>query len=151
MNASAEDSLTEQEVLGQMSWVVIVLHPLILLINPHKRTLTFAAMDTTSSALARTLWLLSIHQDVQEKLRFELREARAEHGDIAYDELVALPYLDAICRETLRVWVIYTQKSTFLCLKALQVCTCISHNTNVSTYSTVFRVFVSQTHFITGD
>jgi len=76
-------------------------------------------MDTTSSALARTLWLLSIHQDVQEKLRFELREARAEHGDIAYDELVALPYLDAICRETLRVWVIYTQKLTFLFLKAL--------------------------------
>jgi len=47
-----------------------------------------------------------MHQDVQDKLRLELREARAEHGDAAYDELVALPYLDAICRETLRVYVL---------------------------------------------
>jgi len=60
-------------------------------------------MGTTSSALARTLWLLSENQNAQEKLRLELREARAEHGDAAYDDLVALPYLDAICRETLRV------------------------------------------------
>jgi len=47
-----------------------------------------------------------MHQDVQDKLRLELREARAEHGDAAYDELVALPYLDAVCRETLRVYVL---------------------------------------------
>ena len=50
-----------------------------------------------------------MHQEVQDKLRFELREARAQHGDAAYDELVSLPYLDAICRETLRVYVSNTR------------------------------------------
>lgn len=47
-----------------------------------------------------------MHQDVQEKLRREITEARQKHGrDLTYDELVALPYLDAICRETLRLYV----------------------------------------------
>ena len=67
------------------------------------RALTFAATDTTSGALARVLSLLSIHQDVQNKLRQEITMAR-KSGDLNYDELVALPYLDAICRETLRVY-----------------------------------------------
>ena len=60
-------------------------------------------MDTTSNALARTLFLLAHNQDVQEKLRCEVTEARVKYGDLAYDELEALPYLDAICRETLRL------------------------------------------------
>ena len=42
--------------------------------------------------------------DVQDKLRAEVVEARERNGgDIPYDELVALPYLDAICREILRL------------------------------------------------
>jgi len=61
-------------------------------------------MDTTSNALARTLYLLAQNQDVQEKLRREVTEARVKYGDLAYDELVALPYLDAVCRETLRLY-----------------------------------------------
>ena len=64
----------------------------------------FAATDTTSNALARTLDLLVQHPDVQEKLRAELIEASsAAGGDIPYDQLVDLPYLDAVCRETLRL------------------------------------------------
>ncbi|KAL0563067.1 hypothetical protein V5O48_019012 [Marasmius crinis-equi] len=63
-------------------------------------------MDTTSNALARTLHLLSENPDVQAKLREELRAARAAQGgkDVPYDELVSLPYLDALCRETLRLY-----------------------------------------------
>lgn len=59
-------------------------------------------MDTTSSALSRILWLLSLNQDVQQKLREEIQEAQ-HHGQLSYDQLVSLPYLDAVCRETLRV------------------------------------------------
>jgi len=73
----------------------------------HPRILTFAATDTTSGALARILSLLSTHQDVQNNLRQEIRKAR-ESGDLSYNELVALPYLDAVCRETLRLYVDYT-------------------------------------------
>ncbi|THU97767.1 cytochrome P450 [Dendrothele bispora CBS 962.96] len=85
MNAD-DDRLDEKEVIAQMS------------------TLIFAAMDTTSNALSRILNLLSVHPDVQDKLRKELLEARSTNEELSYDTLVELPYLDAICRETLRLY-----------------------------------------------
>jgi len=72
------------------------------------RTLTFAGMDTTSSALTRIFYLLAEHQDVQDKLRREIRQARlqkGDEGDFGYDDLEGLVYLDAVCRETLRLFV----------------------------------------------
>lgn len=63
-------------------------------------------MDTTSGALSRVLHLLSQHPDSQQKLRQEILRAReVGSGELTYDELVSLPYLDAICRETLRLFV----------------------------------------------
>ena len=70
-------------------------------------------MDTTSNALARTIDLLAKHPEVQDKLRSELLEAIREYGaEIPYDVLVELPYMDAICRETLRLSVTYQGLST---------------------------------------
>jgi cytochrome P450 len=62
-------------------------------------------MDTTSSALSRTLGLLASHPDVQEKVRQEILDAleKNEGQDFSYDQLVSLPMLDAVCRETLRL------------------------------------------------
>lgn len=75
--------------------------------HPHVaifRTFIFAAMDTTSNALSMTFSLLAEHPEVQEKLRKEIMEAsNGGLEDIDYDTLVALPYLDAVCRETLRL------------------------------------------------
>ena len=69
-----------------------------------RRTLIFAAQDTTSAALSRILHMLAIHKEAQERLRHEITEARIlAKGDISYDELHALPFLDAVCRETLRL------------------------------------------------
>jgi Cytochrome P450 len=69
------------------------------------RILIFAAMDTTSNALSRTLSVLASHPGVQEKLRQEILDAVEKNGgrDLSYDELVSLPFLDAVCRETLRL------------------------------------------------
>lgn len=61
-------------------------------------------MDTTSSALARILYLLAEHQDVQYKLRSEIlgaKEVNCGH-ELSHDQLMGLPYLEAVCRETLR-------------------------------------------------
>lgn len=66
-------------------------------------TLVFAATDTTSNALSCTLHLLAQHPDVQDKLRAELLAAAGPDEDIPYDDVVSLPYLDAVCRETLRL------------------------------------------------
>ena len=69
-------------------------------------------MDTTSSALARIFWILAQHQDAQNRLRIEIREARQDGNDLTYDQLEKLPYLDAICRETLRLLVIIDSPPT---------------------------------------
>ncbi|KAI0048972.1 cytochrome P450 [Auriscalpium vulgare] len=82
--ASAADRLPDDEILAQMS------------------TLLFAGTDTTSSALARIFHLLSERQDVQERLRDEL--SAVPEAELGYDQLVNLPYLDAVCRETLRLY-----------------------------------------------
>ena len=60
-------------------------------------------MDTTSNALSRTLHILADNQDAQDKVRTELMEAANDGEDIPYNQLVDLPYLDAVCRETLRL------------------------------------------------
>ena len=52
-----------------------------------------------------TLDLLAKHPEAQAKLRRELLNSRIGGRDLNYDELVNLPYLDAVCRETLRLWV----------------------------------------------
>ena len=59
--------------------------------------------------------LLAQHPEAQEKLRTEIRIAREEAGgDIPYDKLISLPYIDAVCRETLRLYVRFTSIFTLL-------------------------------------
>ncbi|KAF7365708.1 Docosahexaenoic acid omega-hydroxylase CYP4F3 [Mycena venus] len=84
--AEDEDRLPDAEVIGQMS------------------TLIFAATETTSTSLARILYLMAQNSDVQDRLRAELTDAQQKYGtDIPYDQLMQLPFLDAVCRETLRL------------------------------------------------
>ncbi|KAI5123118.1 hypothetical protein M0805_001474 [Coniferiporia weirii] len=86
LKANAEADLPEAELLGHMSTFVLAGH------------------DTTTNAVSRILHLLALNPGVQSKLREEVTLARKEHGDLDYDTLQALPYLDAVCRETLRVY-----------------------------------------------
>ena len=86
-------------------------------------SLMFAAMDTTSSALSRILYTLAEHPEVQEKLRQEIKEAHTEDGNMEYDKLMTLPYLEAVCRETLRVYV----TSSFLWYSSSQYPSIYSH------------------------
>ncbi|KAI3607142.1 cytochrome p 450 [Moniliophthora roreri] len=85
MKATNEDRLTEEELIAQMT------------------TLINAATDTTSTGISQTLHLLATHPDIQRKLREEIDEA-FQDGDASYEKLVSLPYLDAISRETLRMY-----------------------------------------------
>ena len=106
MAAANNEKMTDEEILAQMSYVAhrapCMMH--LLLIVPYS-TFTLAGMDTTSNALSRIFHLLAQHTDVQDKLRKEILEAQGgDYADIAYDDLVKLPYLDAVCRETLRLY-----------------------------------------------
>ncbi|TFK93403.1 cytochrome P450 [Polyporus arcularius HHB13444] len=86
--AAEEDKLPDDELIGQVS------------------TMVLAGMDTTANSLARILQLLAEHPDVQEKLREEVIsavETEGTDGAIDFDKLMDMPYMDAVCRETLRV------------------------------------------------
>ncbi|KAG8695168.1 cytochrome P450-dit2 [Ceratobasidium sp. 394] len=70
----------------------------------HMNVFIFAGHETTSTAVSRILHILANNQDIQEKLREEIRHYFAQHqDDINHDALLELPYLDAVVRETLRV------------------------------------------------
>lgn len=108
--AAEEDKLPEEEVLAQMTCVSSPFgSSYFLRLQGHAgtgRTFLFAGTDTTSIALSRTLELLTRHQEVQNKLRAEIMRAKAacvNGEDIPYNTLVDLPYLDAVCRETMRL------------------------------------------------
>ena len=67
-------------------------------------------LGTHDSAMPRALQVLELlakHPEAQQKLRREILDAFAakEGEDLDYDALTALPYLDAVCRETLRLYV----------------------------------------------
>lgn len=71
-------------------------------------TMTFFAdgVETSSLVIAMTLFYLGQNRAVQERLRAEINEALVESTDdtdMPYDELNAMPYLDQIVHETLRI------------------------------------------------
>nr|BAK09473.1 cytochrome P450 [Postia placenta] len=93
--SNVRDMLTESELLGQMN------------------TIIFAGFETTAIATSRLLYLLASRPDAQARLCREVRAAKMAHvGDsarwqdvnLSYDVLMGLPYLDALVRETLRVY-----------------------------------------------
>ncbi|KAF8600975.1 cytochrome P450 [Ceratobasidium sp. AG-I] len=81
--ATENDQLPEEQLLGQMNTFILAGH------------------ETTSGALARVLHLLSMDQITQDRLRTELQAAP---HNLDYNELHSLEYLDAICREVLRLY-----------------------------------------------
>ncbi|KAI0631028.1 cytochrome P450 [Trametes polyzona] len=66
-------------------------------------TLLFAATDTTSHVMAQVLQLLAENPEAQKKLREEILDS-GNGQYIPYDQLHSLPYLDAVCKETLRLY-----------------------------------------------
>lgn len=106
MLASDEEKLSDAEVIAQITSISpLSTSQKIPSSYMSYSSLTFAATDTTSGALSRILHQLAIHKDVQAKLREEIKDEKRANGgqDLEYDQLVSLPYLDAVCRETLRL------------------------------------------------
>ncbi|GLB43769.1 putative cytochrome P450 [Lyophyllum shimeji] len=62
-------------------------------------------LDPTISALSATIHMLAKNPSAQDQLRNEINGASGNRDDeIPYDVLVDLPFLDAVCRETLRLF-----------------------------------------------
>ncbi|KAM5541986.1 hypothetical protein V8D89_004296 [Ganoderma adspersum] len=86
MAASDTDKLTDEEIVAQTSVLIL------------------GGMDTTSNLITRMFQLLAQHPTVQEKLRAELVEGHNGEATLDYEALNKLPYLEAVCRETLRLY-----------------------------------------------
>ncbi|KAH9917678.1 cytochrome P450 [Epithele typhae] len=88
--APPADALSKDSLIGQISMFF------------------FGATDTTSSTLSRITELLATHPGVQARLREEITEATEGAGkalvDFDYEAFGSLQYLDAIIRETLRMY-----------------------------------------------
>ncbi|QRV95542.1 cytochrome P450 family protein [Ceratobasidium sp. AG-Ba] len=71
----------------------------------HMNTFIFAGHETTSTVVSRILNILADSPQIQVKLREEVRLYFEEHkDDVNHDGLLELPYLDAVVRETLRLY-----------------------------------------------
>jgi cytochrome P450 len=62
--------------------------------------LLFAGHDTTSTALAWAFWWLHRHPEMRERLLLEIDALGPDPGP---EKIAALPYLEAVCKETLRI------------------------------------------------
>ncbi|KAI8976646.1 cytochrome P450 [Trametes punicea] len=87
------ERLTEDDMLGQMSLLLL------------------AATDTTSASITRVVQLLAEHPEVQDEVRRELLDATTHAGrtlfDLDYDAFAKLPHLEAVVRETLRMYPVF--------------------------------------------
>ncbi|QRW09888.1 cytochrome P450 family protein [Ceratobasidium sp. AG-Ba] len=76
----------------------------------HMNTFIFAGHETTSTLISRILNILADSPQTQVKLREEVRLYFEGHKDeVNHDGLLELPYLDAVVRETLRLYGPVTQ------------------------------------------
>ncbi|XP_034830990.1 probable cytochrome P450 9f2 [Maniola hyperantus] len=63
-----------------------------------------AGYESSATALVMCVHELTINPDVQEKLYQEIRSFKEKHGELTYDNLTALKYLDCVLCETQRKW-----------------------------------------------
>jgi len=66
-------------------------------------TFTFAGHDTTTIATCFTLYMISKHVDVQQKLNKEIEEVLG-NDEITFKSLSEFKYLDMVIKETLRLY-----------------------------------------------
>ncbi len=86
-DVSAKEKLDDAELIGQIT------------------TLLIAGHETTSNQTAWTLLLLAEQPHIQAKLREEIHDhfgGRDMLTDPGYDELMSMPFLDAVCKESFR-------------------------------------------------
>ena len=70
------------------------------------KTFYFAGHDTTATLISWATWLLSQHGEVLESLRAELKQQKiwADGKIPSYDQLLKCTYLDAVLKESLRLY-----------------------------------------------
>ncbi|GAB6022642.1 hypothetical protein CHUAL_006736 [Chamberlinius hualienensis] len=63
-----------------------------------------AGFDTTASAISFTIYSMALNPECQQTLMEEIDQAIEKHGKLATDVILALPYLEMVLSETLRMY-----------------------------------------------
>ncbi|CAJ0581974.1 unnamed protein product, partial [Mesorhabditis spiculigera] len=61
-----------------------------------------AGYETTSTALSFAMWCLAESEEAQERLYNDIIDTFGESGELDYEKVMKLPYLDCVFREVLR-------------------------------------------------
>lgn len=57
-----------------------------------------AGFETSSSTISHALYELAQNQEIQDKLREEIREVYEKHGELTYDVIKNMKYLDKVLK-----------------------------------------------------
>ncbi|CAN8030863.1 unnamed protein product [Ixodes persulcatus] len=91
-----------------------------------------AGLETVNSALSFTAYLLAKHQDVQDKLRAEVKSLIEKDGSITYDNIFSLRYLKQVIAESSRFYPAQPGNVTRRCVKDFEFNGfCIQKDTHV--------------------
>nr|XP_024216018.1 cytochrome P450 6a2-like [Halyomorpha halys] len=63
-----------------------------------------AGFETTSTALYFTLYMLAKHKDIQDRARKEVQEVKAKYGQLTFDSLKELKFLNNCISEAMRLY-----------------------------------------------
>ncbi|KAG4444239.1 hypothetical protein IFR05_000336 [Cadophora sp. M221] len=103
-----EDSRRDKDVLSMLQSMNDAENPLKRVPNDHIPAymveMLAAGSSTTSHTAAFTCWMLTRHPDAQDKLYRELSEAFPDVSSMDIKDTMDLPYLDAVIRETMRMY-----------------------------------------------
>jgi cytochrome P450 len=72
----------------------------------HFMTLISAGHDTTAYFCSYTAYILSLHQDIQEKVIAEINDIIGNREEITADDFTSLKYLQKVMQEVMRVFAI---------------------------------------------
>lgn len=86
MKADASDKMLDKDILAQMD------------------TFFVAGTDTTAQLITMSHYVLGSNEDVQNKLREEVKRVVGESEEIKYEHLLKMEYLNAFIKEVLRCY-----------------------------------------------
>ncbi|XP_075559622.1 cytochrome P450 3A13-like [Dermacentor variabilis] len=104
LNSEKEDKKNNGKIEGLESSSIMMSHPLELRTASNTAICVIAGMDNIASPLAFASYLLSEHQEVQDKVRAEVQALLKKEGELTYDGLGELTYLGQVLSETLRLY-----------------------------------------------
>lgn len=104
LNSEKEERMSNGKVEGRQLSNILMSHPLELRTASNISIFIVAGIDNIATPLAFTSYLLSEHQDVQDKVRAEVQALLQKQGELTYDGLGELTYLGQVLSESLRLY-----------------------------------------------